>query len=91
MLAAVLIIVLALAVIALVLFVALLAGMRNEPTHDRLSTRAPSPLATLTRRALGVSVRTSVTMQAADDTHTPREPWFAGAGYTPANRDDGDR
>jgi NADH:ubiquinone oxidoreductase subunit 6 (subunit J) len=88
MLAAVLIIVLALAATALALFVAMLVGMRTEPTYDRLSARAPSPLAMLTRRVLGVSVRTPVTMQADDDTDAPREPWFAGAGNTPNSRDD---
>jgi hypothetical protein len=87
MLVAVLILVLGLAAVALVVFVAMVVGMRNEPTYDRLSTRAPSPLATLTRRVLGVSVRTPVTMQADDDANPPREPWFAGAGYTPNSRD----
>jgi hypothetical protein len=86
MLAAVLIIVLALAAVALVLFVSLVVGMRNEPTYDQLSTRGPSPLATLARRMLGVSVRKPTIGQADDD--TPREPWFAGAGYMPVNRDD---
>lgn len=83
MLAAVVIIVLALAALALVLFVGLVVGMRNEPTYDQLSARAPSPLARLARRMLGVSVRKPLT----GDDDVPREPWFAGAGYTPANRD----
>lgn len=89
MLAAILILVLVLAAVALVLFVAMVVGMRNEPTYDRLSTRAPTPLAAMTRRVLGVYVRTPVTAQASDDTDTPREPWwFAGAGYAPNSRDD---
>ena len=87
MLAGVLVLVLVLAGLGLVLFVALLAGMRNEPTYDELSTRAPSPLASLTRRMLGVSVRKPVSMQ-GDDADTPREPWFAGVGYTSSSRDD---
>jgi hypothetical protein len=86
MLAAVVIIVLALVVLVLALFVGLVVGMRNEPTYDQLSTRAPSPLARLARRMLGVSVRKPIIDQA--DAGEPREPWFAGVGYTPANRDD---
>lgn len=57
MITEVLIAVLALAAVALVLFVALVVGMRNEPAYDRLNARAPGPLATLTRRLLGASVR----------------------------------
>jgi len=87
MLATVLILVLVLAGLGLVLFVALLVGIRDEPTYDQLSTRAPSQLASLTRRMLGVSVRKPA-MRATADAETPREPWFAGAGYTPTNRDD---
>lgn len=87
MLAAALILVLALAVVGLVIFVALLVGMRSEPTYDELSPRAPSLLAALARRTLGVSVRKSATASV----DPPREPWFAAAGYTPINRDDEDR
>jgi hypothetical protein len=86
MLAAVVLIVLALAALALALFGGLVVGMRNEPTYDELSARAPSPLARLARRALGVSVRKPTIDQA--DAGEPREPWFAGVGYTPASRDD---
>jgi hypothetical protein len=89
MLAAVVIIVLALAAVALALFVGLVVGMRNEPTHDELSARPPSPLAKATRRMLGVSVRKPIARESDADADTPREPWFAGAGYTPANRDEG--
>jgi hypothetical protein len=90
MLAAMLILVLALAAFGLVLFLALLIGMRNEPTYDELSTRAPSPLAALTRRMLGASVRKPADRRYDDapDADAPREPWFAGAGYTPSDRDD---
>jgi hypothetical protein len=88
MFATVLILVLGLAAFALVLFVAMVVGMRNEPAYDRLNTRAPSLLATLTRRMLGVSVRTPVITQADDDATPPREPWFAGTGYAPSSRDD---
>jgi hypothetical protein len=87
MLAVVLILVLVLAAVALVLFVALVVGMRNEPTCNRLDTRAPSMLAGLTRRMLGVSVRKPYPGQSDEDTDTSREPWFVGAGYTPINRD----
>ena len=86
MLTVVLILVLVLATVALVLFVALVVGMRNEPTYDQLGRRAPGPLAMLARRMLGVSVRKSPIGQ-ADVTDTPREPWFAGVGYTPTRRD----
>jgi hypothetical protein len=75
-----------LAALGLVGFLALLIGMRNEPSHDELSSRPPSLLAALTRRALGVSVRKPTAANPNAD--TPREPWFAGAGYTPANYDD---
>jgi NADH:ubiquinone oxidoreductase subunit 6 (subunit J) len=88
MVAAMLIIVLVLAAIALALFVAMVVGMRNEPTYNRLNTRSPSPLATLTRRMLGVSVRTPVARRADDDADTLAEPWYAGVGYTPNRRDD---
>jgi hypothetical protein len=88
MIAVALILIVALAVIALVVFVALVVGMRNEPTYDRLSTWAPSPLARLTRRMLGVSVRMPSSGQPDADQSEPREPWFAGAGYTPTRRDD---
>lgn len=84
MLAAALILVLALALVGLVLFVGLLLGMRSEPAHDELGTRAPSRLAALTRRTLGVCVRKPATAHA----DARREPWFAGAGYTTGNRDD---
>jgi hypothetical protein len=91
MITEVLIAVLALAAIALVLFVALVVGMRNEPAYDRLNTSAPSPLALLTRRILGVSVRKSFPGPVGEDTDTSRQPWFAGVGYTPKSRDDEDR
>jgi hypothetical protein len=84
----VLILVLVLAAVALVLFIALVVGMRNEPAYNQLSSRAPSLLSTLTRRMLGVSVRKPYPGQSDEDTDTPREPWFAGAGYTPSRRDD---
>jgi hypothetical protein len=86
MFAAMLIGVLVLAALGLAVFVALLIGMRNEPSHDELSSRAPSLLAALTRRTLGVSVRKP--SAANPNADTPREPWFAGAGYTPTNHDD---
>jgi hypothetical protein len=93
MLAVALILVLALAALGLVLFVALLAGMRNEPTYDELSTSAPSPLAALARHLLGVSVRKPGNRGFATDADAPdapREPWFAAAGYTPTNHRDED-
>jgi hypothetical protein len=87
MFAAMLIVIPVLAALGLLGFLALLVGMRNEPTHDELSSRAPSLLAALTRRMLGVSVRkpSHANPNPAD---APREPWFAGVGYTPHNRDD---
>jgi hypothetical protein len=88
MFAAIVIVVLALAALGLAGFVVLLVGTRNEPTHDELSSRAPSLLATLTRRRLGVSVRKPSRANPNSSADAPREPWFAGAGYTPRNRDD---
>jgi hypothetical protein len=88
MFAAIVIVVLALSTLGLVGFLALLVGMRNEPSHDELSSRAPSLLAALTRRTLGVSVRKPSRTNPNPSVGEPREPWFAGAGYTPRNRDD---
>jgi hypothetical protein len=88
MLATVLMLVLGLAAIALVLFVALVVGMRNEPSYDELSARPPGRLASLTRRMLGVSVRKPATDRALADIGTPAEPWFAGVGYTPSSNDE---
>lgn len=88
MFAAMLIVISVLAALGLLGFFALLVGMRNEPTHDELSSRAPSLLAALTRRTLGVSVRKPSRANPNPNADTPREPWFAGAGYTPGNRDD---
>ena len=90
MFAAIVIVVLVLAALGLASFVVLLVGMRNEPTHDELSSRAPSLLAALTRRTLGVSVRkpSRANPNTNPNADAPREPWFAGAGYTPRNRDD---
>jgi hypothetical protein len=95
MLAIALILVLALAAFGLVLFVALLIGMRNEPTYGELSTSAPSPLAALTRHMLGVSVRKPGSRRLGADANAPqadapREPWFAAARYTPTNYHDED-
>ena len=87
MLAVALILILALAGFGLIFFVALLIGMRNEPTYYELGTRAPSPLAALARRMLGVSVRKPGDRRfVADD--SPTQPWFAGARYTPSSYDD---
>jgi hypothetical protein len=88
MFAAMLIVIPALAALGLLGFFVLLVGMGSEPTHDKLSSRAPSLLAALTRRALGVSVRKPSRVNPNPNADVPREPWFAGAGYTPRNRDD---
>jgi hypothetical protein len=93
MLTAALVLVLALAALGLLFFSALLIGMRNEPAHGNLTTNAPSPLAAMTRRMLGVSVRKPANRRLtndpdAPDADEPRQPWFAGAGYTPSDRDD---
>jgi hypothetical protein len=88
MFAAIAIVVLTLAALGLAGVVVLLVGMRNEPSHDELSSRAPSLLAALTRRMLGVSVRKPSRAYPDPSAGEPREPWFAGAGYTPRNRDD---
>jgi hypothetical protein len=88
MLAAMLIVVAVRAALGLLGFLALLVGMRNEPPHYELSSRPPSLLAAFARRALGVSVRKPSRADPNPDADAPREPWFAGAGYTPRNYND---
>jgi len=88
MFAAMLIVIPVLAALGLLGFLALLVGMCNEPSHDELSSRAPSLLAAFTRRTLGVSVRKPSRANPNPNADTQREPWFAGAGYSPGNRDD---
>jgi hypothetical protein len=88
MLAVALILILALAGFGLVFFVALLIGMRNEPTYYELGTRAPSPLAALARRMLGVSVRKPGNRRFVTDDDSPTQPWFARVRYTPSSYDE---
>ena len=44
-------------VLVLVLFAVVVIGMRQEPSEDELRRQAPSLMAALVRRVLGVSVR----------------------------------
>jgi hypothetical protein len=62
------------AVIALVLLAlaVVVAGIRSEPPHEGLSSRAPNPLSAMVRRMLGVHVRRP------GDTNTSREVCLAG-------------
>lgn len=62
------------AVIALVLLTlaVVVAGIRSEPLHRILSSRAPNPLSAMVRRLLGVRVRRP------GDADTCREVCLAG-------------
>ncbi len=64
------------AVIALVflLLVVVVAAIRSESPHERLSSRAPNPLGAMVRRLLGVYVRRPA------DTDASREACLAGHG-----------
>lgn len=74
MLIAVIALVLALAVLAALLLVAVVVGIRSEPPQQELRTRAPGLVAALVRRMLGVYVG-KPTKAAADE---DREHCLAG-------------
>jgi hypothetical protein len=82
MLTALIALVLAVAVLAAILFAVVVAGIRNEP-HAELRHHAPGPIAALSRRMLGVYVSKS------GDVYTPHEePCLAGHGHaTPQNKE----
>jgi hypothetical protein len=58
MLTVVIALVFAVTALAALLFAVVVVGIRNEP-HARLRSHAPSPLAAMSRRMLGVYVPTS--------------------------------
>ena len=73
MLIAVIALIFAVFVLALVLFAVMVAGIKIEPPHEELSSKAPSLIAAITRRLLGVYVGKPTN---ADD----REMCLAGHG-----------
>jgi len=54
-----------LAVLALVVFFAVVVGIHSEPHHE-MATRAPRPLAAMVRRLLGVYVAKPADMNSDD-------------------------
>jgi hypothetical protein len=72
MLIAVIALVVALAAIAAFLFVVVVVGIHQEPSHQELSSRASGPVTAIVRRLLGVYVRKPA--RAEED----REECFAG-------------
>lgn len=83
MLTAVLATAAALAAIAAFLFVAVVVGIRQEPSDQELTSRASALIAAITRRLLGVYVRKPFDAEAAED----REPYLAGHPTHPWNTD----
>jgi NADH:ubiquinone oxidoreductase subunit 6 (subunit J) len=73
MLIAVIVLVFVMTVLALVLFAVVVAGIKTEPPHEELGSKAPSLIAAVTRRLLGVYVSKPTD---ADD----REVCLAGYG-----------
>ena len=63
----VLVLVSALAILAVVLFVAVVLGIRSESGYREMSTRAERPLAVMVRRLLGVYVGKPDDTDADDD------------------------
>jgi hypothetical protein len=57
MLTALILLVLAAALLVLILLAVVVVVMRQEPRGAEMGTNAPSPMAAMVRRALGVSVR----------------------------------
>jgi NADH:ubiquinone oxidoreductase subunit 6 (subunit J) len=80
MLTAVIVLVFAVIVLALVLFAVVVAGIKTEPPHEELSSKAPSLIAAVTRRLLGVYV--------SKPTDDNREVCLAGHGT--AQSEDGE-
>lgn len=81
MVAAVLAFVLAVAVLATLAFVALVVGIHIEPSHDEMRTIPVCPLAALTRRVLGVSVRRPADLGFGAYVH--HEPSLTGLAFRP--------
>jgi hypothetical protein len=82
MLTALVVLILAVAILAAILFAVVVVGIRNEP-HAKLRRHAPGPIAALSRRMLGVYV------SKPGDVYTPHEePCLAGHGHaTPRNKE----
>jgi hypothetical protein len=77
MLAALLFVAAAIALVVVLLFAVVVAGIRQEPVNAEITSRARRPTAALARRLLGVYVRRSYP---ADDTDTHRCSCLAGQG-----------
>ena len=56
MLTAVIVLIPTMIVLALVLFIVVVAGIKTEPPYEELSSEAPNLIAAVTRRLLGVYV-----------------------------------
>ncbi len=67
MLAAVLFIAAVMALIVLLLLTVVVAGIRQEPTNARMTSRAPRPTAALARILLGAHVRRPDPADEADE------------------------
>ena len=67
-------------VLALVLFAVVVTGIKIEPPHEELSSKAPGLIAAVTRRLLGVYV--------SKPTDHDREACFAG--YRTGQNEDGE-
>jgi hypothetical protein len=76
----------ALAVFALIIFVAVVVGIRSEP-HNQMTTQAHRPLAAVVRRLLGVYVSKTTDANAADD----REDRLTGNSASRRNKGGWDR
>ena len=63
----VLALVLALAVLAMVMFVAVVLGIHSESRYREMTTRTPRPLAVMVRRLLGVYVGKPADTDAEDN------------------------
>jgi len=72
MLTVLILLVLAVAAFVLLLLAVAVAGIRQEPPRERLSSKAPGPLSAMVRRLLGVYVRRPA------DTDVSRETCLAG-------------
>jgi hypothetical protein len=77
MLAAVLLIAAVMALIVVLLLAVVVAGIRQEPTDAKMTSRAPRPTAALARILLGVHVRRP---DSADDADERRCSCLAGQG-----------
>jgi hypothetical protein len=77
MLAVVLFIAAVMALIVVMLLAVVVAGIRQEPTDARMTSRAPRPTAALARLLLGAHVRRP---DSADDIDEHRRSCLAGQG-----------